>query len=119
MTWPEPVRGPPLSRIAASAVAAAIAHMLAVVGDDEHAPAGHGLGDRLDQRHVALRSDAQHRCERRRYRLRVSDSRQLDDPDPILEFTREFSADLDGQAGLADSADAGQRDQPAAPAPVR
>ena len=44
---------------------------------------------------------------------------QLDDPDPVLEFTREFSADLDGQSGLADSADAGQRDQPPAPAPVR
>ena len=80
----------------------------------EHAPAGDGLGDRLDQRHVALRRDAQRRRERRRHRLRVSDPGQLDDPDPIVEFLGEFGADLDGQAGLADSTDARQRDQLAA-----
>ena len=85
--------------------------VLAVVDDEQHPPPGDRVGDGVDQRHVALRRDAQHRRERRGHRARVADPGQLDDPDPVVELPRELGTDLDGQAGLADTTDAGQRDQ--------
>ena len=78
-------------------------------------PSGDRVGDGVDQRHVALRRDAQHRREGSGHGARVADSGQLDDPDPVVELPGELGTDLDGQAGLADTTDAGQRDQTLGP----
>ncbi len=88
-----------------------IPEVLAVVDDEQHPPSGDRVGDGVDQRHVALRRDAQHRREGSRHGARVTDPGQLDDPDPVVELPGELGTDLDGQAGLADTTDAGQRDQ--------
>ena len=52
------------------------------------------------------------------HRFRVADRRQLDDPDPVRELAGQLGADLHCHARLADSADAGQRDESAFARPV-
>ena len=42
----------------------------------------------------------------------VADGGQLDQPDPVGELVRQLGGDLDGQAGLADAAHAGEGHQP-------
>ena len=89
--------------------------MLAVVDDEQHPPSGDRVCDGVDQRHVALRRDPQHRREGRGHGARVTDSGQLDDPNPVVELLGELGTDLNRQAGLADTTDAGQRDQTLGP----
>ena len=86
--------------------------VLAVVDHEQQLPAGERLGDGLDEGGVALRGDAEHRRDRRRHRVRVAHRRELDQPDAVGELARDLRPDLDREAGLADPADAGQRDQP-------
>ena len=64
---------------------------------------------------VALGRDAQHGRDRRRDRRRVADRGQLDHPHAVGKLAGHLGADLERQPGLADAADAGQRDQPARP----
>ena len=64
---------------------------------------------------VALRRDAQHGRDRRGDRGRVADRRQLDHPHAVGELAGHLGADLERQPGLADPADAAQRDQPVRP----
>ena len=89
--------------------------VLAVVDDEQEPPSADRLGHRVDERHVALRRDAQHGRDGRGDGGRVTDPCQLDDPHPVDELAGELGADLEGQAGLADTADAGQRDQAVRP----
>ncbi len=89
--------------------------VLAVVGDEQHVTPGERVGDRVDQRHVSLRRDAQHRRQRGRDHTRITHPCQFNDPDPVRELGGHLSADLEGQPRLADAAHAGQRDQPVGP----
>ena len=86
--------------------------MLAVVEEQQHSPAGQGLGDGVEERHVALRRDAHHRGDRRRYGGAVPDGGQLDDPYAVRELARQLGAHLEGQPSLPDSADTAHRHQP-------
>ena len=57
----------------------------------------------------------EHGRDRGRDRRRVADRRQLDHPHAVGELAGDLGADLERQPGLADPADAGQRDQPVRP----
>ena len=59
--------------------------------------------------------DAQHGRDRRRDRGRVADRRELDHPHAVGELAGHLGPDFEGEPGLADPADAAQRDQPARP----
>ena len=74
-------------------------------------PAAQRLGDRVDERGVALGCDAQHRRDRGRHRRRVADRRQLDQPHAVGELADHLGTDLEGEPRLAHAADAGQRDE--------
>ena len=52
---------------------------------------------------------------RRRDGGRVADRGQLDHPHAVRKLSGHLGADLERQPGLADAADAGQRDQPVRP----
>lgn len=85
--------------------------VLAVIDQQQHPPAGHRIGNGVDQRRVALRRDAEHPCQGGRHGGRVTDPGQLDDPDAIVEFPRKLGANLDGQAGLAYTTHTAEGDQ--------
>ena len=82
--------------------------VLAVVEHEEQLAASQCFGDGVNERDVALGRDAQHRGDRRRYRPRVGDGRQLDHPHAVGEFAGELGTDLDRE-----------RDLPTPPTPVR
>ena len=48
----------------------------------------------------------------------MAHGRQLDQPHPVRELIGELGGHLHGKAGLADPADAGQRDQSVRPGPA-
>ena len=87
--------------------------MLAVVHHQKEAPTSERLGHRVDERRLSLGCDAQHGRDGRGDGGRIAESRQLDHPDAVGELAGQLGPDFKGQPGLADPADAAQRDQPA------
>ena len=86
--------------------------VLAVVDHQQEQPTSERIGDRVDERRLALWRDAERGRDGRGNGGRVADRRQLDDPHAIGELTGHLGPDLEGQPCLADPADAAQRDQP-------
>ena len=89
--------------------------VLAVVHHQQDLPAGQRLGHGVDERRVALRCDAEDRRDRGRDGRRVADRRQVHQPHAVGELAGHLGADLEREPGLADPADAAQRDEPARP----
>ncbi len=89
-----------------------VEHVLTIVEHQQPDSAlqrgGHALAHAL----ARLLGDAQHRRDRVGHRRRIGDRRQFENPDAIGKFTGQPCRDFGGQAGLADPAHPGQRDQP-------
>ena len=90
-------------------------NVLAVVDHQQQLSAGQRRSDGLDEGNVSLRCDAKRGGDRRWHRVRVAQRRELDQPDPVGELTRDLGTHLERKPRLSDSANAGQRDQPVAP----
>ena len=71
-----------------------------------------GRGHRVADALAGLLSDSQHRCHRIRYRSRVGDRGQLENPYPVDEFVGQLRGDIQREPGLTNSTDADQRHQP-------
>ena len=80
-------------------------------------PSGDRVGDRVDQRLVALRRDAKHRREGRGHGARVTDPGQLDRSTRRRRNSPgQLGTHLDALSlSLANATDAAQRDQPVGP----
>ena len=89
-----------------------VAHVLAVVEHQQPDPALQRGGHRLAHALARLLGDAQHRGDRVGHRRRIGDRGQFEKPDAVGKFIGEPRRDLGCQAGLADPAHPGQRDQP-------
>ena len=86
--------------------------LLEVVEDEQHAARSDGLGDAVEERPGGQLRHADHARDRRRHELAFPDGLERHEPDPVREVVRCRRGDLQRQAGLADAARSGQREQP-------
>ena len=87
--------------------------VLAVVEDEQDRPARELVDERGDPRPVALEGQLEGTTDRRRDAVTVRHAGQLHEPHPVrpAEARHLTMRDLDGQAGLARAAGAGEREQ--------
>jgi hypothetical protein len=85
--------------------------VLAVVQDQERSLIAQALGDGLGLRPARLLAHAQDARDRALHQLRLRESSQLYEPDPIRVATDEVGGDFQGEAGLARAANPRQGEE--------
>jgi hypothetical protein len=88
-------------------------HVLAVVEHQQQAPGLEMIGERLRELRAGSLLNAQHLGDRARDEKRIRDRRELDEPHAIGIGVVGVGRRLQREPGLADAADADQREQPA------
>ena len=93
-------------------IARGVAHVLAIVDDQQADSAVERRGHRLAHALAGLLGDAQDCGHRVGNRCRVADRSEFEKPDTVREFIGQAGRDFGGQTGFADAAHPGQRDEP-------
>ena len=89
-----------------------VEEVLAVVEDEEHAPAPQRRHQHVEGRAPRRVVHAQDRGHRGHQEDRIGERRELDEPGAAGEIAREIGRHLHGQPRLPDAARPGERDQP-------